>query len=359
MVRKTDFIKTDINALDRSLEQLIASLSESGSTNTAYSARNMIVLTSLSEFEELDKNLLSDLIKINPARFFILVVNKDLMEPECRLSVACRIVSKEDHICSEIIKIEFSSGNELNLASILRSHLLSGVPTDFLIADGQLLSHSILENLVSLSDCVIYQGHDSSDLKSVYRAKQFCNAGIDLEWIGLAQWREVVRMLFELPLCASKLQNLSRITIVNGSGVGTKQLSALYTAGWILFCLKVEVTAYGMESYECRFGDGHTLELVFSEKGEGSGLNQIIFDFKEQDQKDETALSVNISVSGDSILTQASGVSDFRIAYPLKEYNKVDLLRRFFLVGTSLKQYDNALKLAIDLESLRQGYRFS
>ncbi|GEM_PF-3357496 len=355
---KENFVELKLVDLEQTLIDLKSNVGDGTQAHTSFSTHNVIMITSDSQKE--DAELLDHLIKFNPARFFLLSFTKELGDLPYRISARCEILSSEDHICSEIIKIECAPSQVSLVTSILRSHLLTGVSTDVFILDSKSMTDAVVKNIVELSERVIYDSGLLGGLTNAESLNRFSNTRIDIQWLNLSQWREAVRMLFEIPSIGSRLNFIDRISIGTVTDKsGEISIASYFFAGWILGCLKLEVVAFGLDSFECKTREGRGIELGFFQSGNTPGPQSLNFDFLLQGDESNDKLSVELTRINNSIECIAKGKVEFRTSYNLKESSKLELLQRFFLAGTSVNQYDNALRQAVDLEKLSQGYRFS
>jgi glucose-6-phosphate dehydrogenase assembly protein OpcA len=345
------FESVELNKLEKMLADLKGRIGESAEAHASFTTQNTVVLGSTSVNGTLENEVVKNLMRLNPARFFLLEIKPDIKD--INLSARCELVSEENKICSEVIKLESPEDRMMEVASILRSHLLTGVSTDLFISDISVVSEKVANNIISLCERVIFDGRTCGGLSKAVWLGRFCNTRIDLEWLRLAPWREAVRMVFEIPGIANRLPDIEAITIVGGKE-STEALGPLYMAGWILGCLKLEVSARGTGFFECRGEAGVGVNLKFV-PGDAE-LSGIAFEFSDEKQP---GFRVDMRRKGEILETVSTGKFDVRTSQPYKDLSVIELLQRFFLVGTSVYKYDVALRQAIDIENLKQGYRFS
>ncbi len=355
MVRQSPRYKTvQLNRLEDTLAELKSKMGESDEAHASFTTQNMIVVGAPAPEETIEDDVVKQLMRLNPARFFLLELRSG--DDDLKLTARCEVISKEDKICSEVIRIESSQNHISQAASALRSHLLTGVATDMFIVDVTPVTEQVGTQIMALCERVIFDGRICGGLGKASWLGKFCQTRIDLEWLRLAPWRESVRLLFEIPGVMNRLSDLKNITFVGGPTEGTA-LASLYMAGWILCCLKLEVVALGIGYYECRNEEGKTLEIRFEPSEDD--FDSLRFQFKSDDSKFQNDITVTISKKGEIIETVASGALEVRLSQPYRDFSTIELLQRFFLVGTSVYKYDVALRLAIDIENLKQGFRFS
>lgn len=350
-VNSSKFESVELAKLEKMLAELKGRIGESPEAHASFTTQNTVVLGSTSLNGTLENEVVKNLMRLNPARFFLLEIKPEIQG--INLSARCELVSEENKICSEVIKIEASESRMMEVASILRSHLLTGVSTDLFISDISVVSEKVANNIISLCERVIFDGRTCGGLSKAVWLGRFCKTRIDLEWLRLAPWREAVRMAFEIPGIGSRLEDIEAVTIIGGAEA-TESLGPLYMAGWILGCLRLEVYARGTGFYECRGEAGAGVNLKFvNGEAETSGIS---FEFSN---KNEPGFRVEIKSKGEILETIATGKFEVRTSQPYKDLSVIELLQRFFLVGTSVYKYDVALRQAIDIENLKQGYRFS
>jgi glucose-6-phosphate dehydrogenase assembly protein OpcA len=348
------FEPIELSKLERIMADLKSKIGESNEAHASFTTQNAVVIGTASFDGTIENEVVLNLMRLNPARFFLLEIKPGL--EAIRLSARCELVSAENKVCSEVIRIEAAEEHMMEVASILRSHLLTGVSTDLFIADVSVVSERVGQNILALCERVIFDGRCSGGLSKAAWLGRFCQTRIDLEWLRLVAWRESVRLLFEIPGVASRLSDVEAITIYGGDIAG-ESLGALYMAGWILGCLKFEVRARGAGFFECRGPDGGALEMRFAPHDSGEDeISALKIEFKETQNP---GFRVDIKRKGDILETLSSGVFDIRSSQLYKDMNTIGLLQRFFLVGTSVYKYDVALRQAIDMENLKQGYRLS
>jgi glucose-6-phosphate dehydrogenase assembly protein OpcA len=348
------FEPVDLNKLEPMMANLKSKIGESNEAHASFTTQNAVVIGSATADGTLEDSIVKNLMKLNPARFFLLEIKPGI--EDIRLSARCELVSAENKICSEVIRIEAAEEHMMEVASILRSHLLTGVSTDLYIADVAVVSESVGQHIITLCERIIFDGRFSGGLSKAAWLGRFCQTRIDLEWLRLAAWRESVRLLFEIPSVANRLSDIHAVTIFGGAIPG-ESLGGLYMAGWLLGCLKLEVGARGAGFFECHGEDGASLEVRFA-AGESSEeeVSALRFEFKSSSGP---GFRVDIKRKGDILETLSAAPFEIRSSQPYKELNTIELLQRFFLVGTSVYKYDVALRQAIDIENLKQGYRLT
>jgi len=350
------FEPVELKRLETMMADLKSKIGESNEAHASFTTQNAVVIGSAPIDGTLENEVVTSLMKLNPARFFLLEIKPNL--EAVRLSARCELVSAENKVCSEVIRIEAAEDHMMEVASILRSHLLTGVSTDLFISDASVVSEKVGQHILALCERVIFDGRCSGGLSKAAWLGRFCQTRIDLEWLRLAPWREAIRLLFEIPGVSNRLSDIQSVTITGGNIAG-ESLGALYMAGWILGCLKLEVRARGAGFFECKGMDGGSLEMRFSAGESASELAaEEISSLKlEFASNSGPGFRVDIKRKDDILETLSSGVFDIRSSQPYKDLNTIELLQRFFLVGTSVYKYDVALRQAIDMENLKQGYR--
>jgi len=207
------FIEVAVSDLERSLETLKNKVGESEQVHTSFSNHNMVVLSSYARDEASDQALIDHLIRVNPARFFLVVFAKVHPHGTYKISAKCELVSKEEKICSEIVKIECASESVVEVASVLRGHLLAGVSSDVFITDLDSLNENIAKHILTIADRVIYDGKDLKGLSKVSWIGKFCSNRIDIEWLRLSSWREAIRMLFEVPVIGNQVSRIKEVEV--------------------------------------------------------------------------------------------------------------------------------------------------
>lgn len=343
-----------LNRLEDTLAELKSKMGESEEAHASFTTQNMIVVGAPAADATIEDDVIKQLMRLNPARFFLLELRAG--EEDLKLTARCEVISKEEKICSEVIRIESSQNHINQVASALRSHLLTGVSTDMFIVDVASITEQVGIQIMALCERVIFDGRSCGGLSKASWLGKFCQTRIDLEWLRLAPWREAVRLLFEIPGFMNRLSDLKSITFAGGPQEGAA-LSSLYMAGWVLGCLKLEVVALGIGYYECRSEEGRSLEVKFEPANDDFAA--LIFNFNSREAAPQNDITVTLSKKGEIIESVASGALDMRLSQPYRDFSTIELLQRFFLVGTSVYKYDVALRLAIDIENLKQGFRFS
>jgi len=358
-------IQAEVSAIASSLNRLFEELQQSEDSLLRTSSKNVIILLTDAHWHSYAEEVLQVVTQVNPARIFFVHCDPKLSKIDVSVSALCHGLSKEEHICSEVIRISTPTRESNRVPFLLRANALSGVATDLFligpIADAESTSmEQPLRPYLRLCESVFF---DSNTFPNQFR---FLSAEfgsrlrfVDLQWLRLASWREAVSQLFAVQGWALKLTQLSRIELNGTLRQGEESSAALMLmAGWLLSRLDFEVTAFGARTFECQARDGRSLQIVLDTKKEPAQeatLTQMRFIFSpESDIAPETVIfarrDAQVAPGVNPGLWRAVAEEDERIS---------EILSRFFLVGESIKSYTGAAKVALELENLRRGYSFT
>ncbi len=125
-------------------------------------------------------------------------------------------------------------------------------------------------------------------------------------------------------------------------------------AGWLISCLKVEVSAFGASTFECQLADGWLLNLKMDLKqsAKSLGLREVIFNFEPNSDLPQR---VRLVLEGGLAIYRDLGEHPVSIRQ-IEDVSLSSTLSRFFLVGESVRSYTQAAQSALVLENLMRGY---
>ncbi|MCB9029670.1 MAG: glucose-6-phosphate dehydrogenase assembly protein OpcA [Deltaproteobacteria bacterium] len=355
--KSTDTFKdVSVESIESQIDKLKSSLGESSHVGLSFSSQNMVVIASAHSDQAKLERLMGSLVKVHPARFFVLLYDTKIPEMTLNVAVSCQLISQEEHICSEIIKIRVGKDEVLRAAGLIRAHLVSGVSTDSLLFFDDSYDVAIVDQIVPLTDRVVFDSKRYDDLECALHLRSLTKSCVDIEWLRLSIWRTAIKQVFDLNSVASSLSCLDEIEIK--SGHATKSFAELFLAGWLIHCLRFEVGALGLGYYELKTLKSDTVKLRFVDEKEDADLLELKFTMGSTSDACEVS-SVQIYREDNRLRTDVNGTFIHRSEALLEDRTTSEQLSQFFLVGESLKHYDEALSVAVELETLRKGYTFA
>lgn len=337
------------------LNEIFAAIDSSHPVRRAAGVNFLLLLSSAEEFEHAEQ-LLTSLAVVHPGRFFILCPDPHIEGVRVNVGARCHLISRTDQVCSDVIGLYASEEGLRSLPSVLRAHLLTGVPTELFVMP-PVAHRALVDAFATLSDLIILDSRSyERDLAEVEEIMSLSRALVDIEWIGLASWRDQIKLIFDRPTLAEELRALERVTIrASTPHRDVVPASAALLSGWIVDRLGVVARGYGRNGFECvtkrpAHGepDALLLSLEVSQGSEESRVDEVEFRFGA-----EKRIVVRRGASLETIVEIGQG---FKMSRPLDPDPIEARLERFFVIGESTINFKAALRAAIQLEDLRRAF---
>jgi hypothetical protein len=257
--------------------------------------------------------------------------------------------------------------------------LVSGTPTELFLFDGRVESE-LLDVLLPLVDDIVLDSAMWED--RVFLLERMLSSArhvVDLQWIGLGPWRELLRGAFALPEARGLAHGISRVTIVTEASGGVMSavperrsapegsipkgvtIAGLLFHGWIASRLHLSTTVVRDEE------EGNGLHLM-SSMPTGASVSSSVLSIRESPVASPRWLadsetngpglrslriegigrggrhtSIEIQRRGMVLEAKIRGNSDVVLTRPIENEQGIDYLRRFFLIGESVANYPAAM----------------
>ena len=330
-----------ITELSSMLAEAYSSMEADGGKYVKSATINKIIVVpagfNKSEIEE----LIYTLTLVHPNRTFLIVLDDNCNELEAEFSTRCHKVSKEDHVCSEVIRLYSHPDKISELKTVLRANLITGVNTE-LILTGELDPVQTYKQFGDLSEQIIYSSSslkkNFSEIKKIIESDQVL---VDLEWINIGEWRQQIKEAFASHALKEKIDKINRIELTHNNSLS----SALLLAGWITYKLGFDYISGNKKQFNYLSKNGKKLELSIQEKEDKiKSILGVVFKLEVPSEY------ISISIS-DTMNTDIYVNGHIRTTRPLENYNFIELIKRYYFVGDSTINYKPSLLAAYKLST--------
>lgn len=339
--------RADSKTVGQGIAKLQGMLQAEEATKKSGANHNVIILHDGDMPGSEIASLLFTFTEAHPARFFVFSQDDSLTEMDIDISAICHGVGKDKKICSEIIKGKIPSNSLIKLPSILRAHLVSGKPAEFFLYDDY-AALRLFPYVAGSADVVfVDSAHFEGGLKTVKSIAERPVKLIDLQWARLSNWRDSVRAIFDRHAVNALLPQLAEVKIryerTQGGEVST---AALLVAGWITNQLGLQVMMYSGNTLYVRGLGGKVISILFEEcfGSQRGGLESIEMKFGRDVGPNEEHFVRVRAVSGQLLAESSGGMT---LARPLEDDSDAALLKRFYLIGESIANFNRALRVAL------------
>jgi glucose-6-phosphate dehydrogenase assembly protein OpcA len=329
------------------LSQRATSIAEGGEQFVTAGTVNCILLvTSAYNANELDE-LTSTLSIVHPNRTFVVTFSDAISQISAEVVSLCHRVSHTEHICSDIIRLQTNKSDILSLLSLIRANLLTGMPTELVLLDPN-LDLNIAHNFFALSESILYSSSsfDANFLKLFVNSKQSL---IDFDWIKLGIWRDQIREIFDNPSLYSCINQLDTIKINYSveKEVSNLPVTVLLLTGWLACMLSARLEVNNSSTCKFVFADNKKLNLVFNQGSSKtkSAITSIELGFNP-------AVNINILIRQENfelVSIIKANESEYYLRRKLEAQGIVELLKKYYFVGESTKNYLKSLRWAIEI----------
>ena len=310
------FLTVAPSKIEKTLTELSGSLAGEKAHYSVGGVGNLVLCSSGKwSDKELDE-CIEALAVPHSCRFFIVVPGAQ--DFSTAVSSRCRQVDKQEHVCTEIVKVAFPNGESARAVSVLRSNFLPGVGSELLLFDDH-IDKGLLTDLFAIVDKALV---DSSEyarkflfLKDMLAMREGL---VDAAWLRLLPWREAIKD-------GTRFQDWGGLEeLVLSYETIEPPVEPLLLLGWILTRLNLDVISCTATGYETR------------------GNNKIV--------------PIRMRVEAESALTFKFNGSEIRVRCPRLESSKVILFARYYHHRPRMTEYPNIARLALDLELMRQSF---
>ncbi|MCB0339449.1 MAG: glucose-6-phosphate dehydrogenase assembly protein OpcA [Bdellovibrionales bacterium] len=363
------FIPTTTENLRKTLDELVSDIRGAEGSVYLSARKNFIALfcskksnAEIAEWVEL-------LSSVSPSRTFLLLPDASHQSISASVSARCNEIRQSEHVCCEVIRLDVPLKGWRRVLSLIRANLITGAPTELFLIDPNFQYRDYVNRLASLSDEVLFSSEGSSEsLQIVSGIESVPKKLVDFDWLRLVTWRDELRDVFESERLQSYLPKLREVEVGYRVEAGPAiPPEALLLSGWILVKLGMEVTARASSHFECIGIDGSRLKLKFVSENPGSsiGLTHLTFRFgggsSDGDRNPKKGYSHQSEVTlraHEQLETHVRTAEfEYRTSRSLPRESLVDVVSRFFRIGDSLEGYRRALRAAVEIDLLEQGFR--
>lgn len=353
MTTQTGYTKTTPDKIGKDLKELFNATGEQGAEFVVSAGKNLIILVPRRSDLAALNPILEHFMQVYPARFFVVYLEQGLKEIEVALSVQCHMLGKDKHACAEVVMIGASSEHAKNVQSILRANALPGRLSELFIYDLADVDLNIIELVASLCDRIVIDSSEPKvNLSLVSRILPLSKQLADLEWVRLGLYREQISSVFRRSFISSILGQVSEINIEATAPGNALPSPMLLLAGWLLDGLGLKIMTYSKAGFECKNARGEAvlLNVKTITASDKPKVTNISFNFRDR-------LNSKIVIQRSNVLEiiGATGTG-FRLKRALEDDSLEGCINRYFLIGESIKDYDKALKNALELQSLSAGF---
>jgi hypothetical protein len=340
------YISTEPARIGATLARMFADLQEEGSTYNQSANSNLLVpVADASHLQELEP-ILDSLALVHPARVFILVLDQSKPKLEAQVSARCYGLSKDEHVCSEIIRVSGSTDALSAAPSVLRANLLTGTTTEMLVLGSQLQIGEI-SRFASLADSILIDSASlSARFSDLSEISAYTKNIIDFTWVGLGIWRDELKSMIARSGALPVLSNLERVHILATGIDGRVSASALLFAGWIADRLHLNLRCDESGMLRGRGPQHPSVEFVFeiSKADQRDALDRVAISFRGLTGTIEAELCRGALLEARSNFKQA-----YKASRRFEDETLAGRMRRQFLIGESFANYPGALVEALKL----------
>lgn len=330
---------TTVSGLGAALAQALEGLGGGDDSRYVKSATvNSILAVPTGTDSAATEDLINTLTEVHPNRTFLIVLDETNSEPKVELSTRCHKISQTEHVCSEVIRFTCSPAKLSAAKSIVRAHLLTGMPTELVLNEesGALQTY---REFREIAEQVIFSSElFERDFQSLRQLLESEHNLIDLQWVAIGNLREQVKEVFDLPLVIQQIRGLRDVEI----SCGAQLSSALLIGGWIvdrlgMIPLRKNGDRLAFTSYE-----GQEVGMRIIKGGSANELSKLSFSF-------ESGGSINIE-KRNMLETEININGQRRISRPIERLSYEDLVRRYFFIGESTSNYRSSLSHALKID---------
>ncbi|MDZ7269657.1 MAG: glucose-6-phosphate dehydrogenase assembly protein OpcA [candidate division KSB1 bacterium] len=234
---------------------------------------------------------------------------------------------------------------------------LSGLPRE----------SALFEQLLGASDCLIFDSAVALDLSLTFAAANSLNANwrdgflIDLNWLRLTQWRDLLARLFELAGVADCLQSIEKVTVQMSGGMTELEMSQpALLLGWLAAQLQWRLTEpftateNGWRALWESAGREIRTEIVRVDNGKQAELTGLHLDLNHEGRPGALSITRRLSETTLTLQAKVSGFAERPEETPpgllrLEEASLAALMARALDRHQREEVYEKALRKATQL----------
>jgi glucose-6-phosphate dehydrogenase assembly protein OpcA len=338
-------------AISSALNSVFASMTRQERPTHRRSANSnfIAVAGSPGALEGLD-TLIDMLCLARPSRFFVTYLDEAGPRLSTEISARCHLLSKSENICSEVIRLGASKRGFAAVPGVIRANLLTGMSTEIFLQDPN-VPGELVQTLLPLADQLIFDSSLFENRLDMLRAVERIPQGIvDLQWIGLAPWRDEIKNIFARQALSENLGGIARVEIAAELAPRSERpLCALLMGAWLMERLGLTARRRSGKGVMCTAADGREVEVAILSKAAGaSRLAAVDFGFAGAGQGqrvrlDRTEKGLDIAIHCGERL---------HLWRPIDDESGTARLERYFLIGESFANYRAEFRGALALDGL-------
>lgn len=341
-----------IGDIDSTLFSMFSSPDDPDVRYVRIGSTNLIMVCSCSCSGCQQASLVNSLSLVRPGRFFVVCLKDGGDEITAQLSARCTKFNEQEHLCSEVIRLEVPKAKVNALPSVIWANTLTGMPTELFwnrisvssdIID-LFLPHTsrIVVDSSCLDDAAVFLRWLMKKGKSLSGTVEF----VDLQWLRLLGWRDALARFFTASFWDEVFSGLSRIEIFGSSreseaGIG---LPVLFV-GQILSSLGCRNWCFEKKAFQCARGDGGSVIVDFIDYFDSPGIEEIGLRLVSKQDKSVTVIVKDNILRVDLVSDGQVDSRECKLERSLPER----LLERYYLYGQETTGYPEALLVALEL----------
>lgn len=376
--------RTKVGDVSRALTELFIGLQGEDNSYTRASSTNVLLPLGSADAAEAVESLVEEVARLHPSRFFLCGVNNALNALAAEVSARCHFTSKgagrAQHVCSELVRFGVPNSQLAALAQAVRANLVSGTPTELFLFDSR-VEGELLDALLPLVDDLVLDSSMWSE--RVFLLEKMLSSArhvVDLQWIALGPWRELLRSAFAIPEARGLANGISRVQVITDASLGAARggaterrsvsegalprgatMAGLLLHGWIASRLHLTPTSVrddeegsgiqlmssmptgaSVSSSVASVGEAAVSPPRWLASGEATGPTVRSVRI-EGIGRGGRSTSIEIQRSGGLLEAKVRGNSSVVLTRPIEKEEGIDFLRRFFLIGESVTNYPAAM----------------
>jgi len=346
------YVPTALGDVGKALQQAVRD-AELGGSRTAQQValRNTVIVVNDADSFGVAEPFLDELEVYQPGRFFVIGPSRGSEAIQAEVAARCRILPDSTHRCSTVTRLRGGFADGAIVTSVLNAHMESGAGCDVVLL-AQPESRALLKTLVSLADRVLLDSHVLPDgLAIAEELSREVRDVVDLSWLRLSPWRELLRVACSQAAVRELVQHASDIVVrMEGAGASSdprRDAEGLMLLGWVASRLGFEPISYSGQGFVCSTAVGRKVSL-----------NVVCFGSRlvELALMDGTGTSLRLRRGrGIEALLESGGAVHYKMSHVIESESTMAVLRRYFAVGESITNYKPALHRAIQLEGLARS----
>jgi len=315
------------------LANLWANLGKQGTPETgmgvlrACSMTLVVIAPPSEEFSALQETI-KNLMPEHPARTIVVCLRPEAKELSSRINAACWMpFGQRRQICCEQIDITAPEGSLGDVATVIAPIAAADLPLVLWCRCQGVAESSEFERLAKMAEKVVVDSGAWPDpAAAIQRLAELHARGItlgDLSWTHLTRWREMLSQVFENPMYAAHLPEISRVRV--RFSATTMRVMARYMGAWLVNALE---------------DAGVRVELTFEPGAKEPGVELSGADFRVELTREQDRMVTTVG----QLSNQAS----------LPEYTDCSLLREELSILRPDPTFERALKTATQLAVRRE-----